>query len=486
MKFSTLLTAAAFGLVGGLSSLASAGNPTDVDVDPPDPQVWMGQSVPVCGWPTAPAVVSGGGLCTGTLVHPRVVVYAAHCGGGSKTIRFAENAWNGGQSVGASCQTNPGYNNSQGTDWAYCVLNQDVNLPIAPILYGCELETLKPLEEVAVIGFGNNNPGSGSGTKRWGLTTLLAVNMPGNTTDLGGGDEPSVCPGDSGGPAMIKGADGVWRVFGIASTVALGPNGEDCGGFATHSIIAGAVPWIEESSGYDITPCHDVDGTWNPGPGCTGFFGSAANSYGNWGNWCAGTPGSPDSTTCGPGQGSPPEDNPPTVSITSPAADLQTDEIPYALDVEMNASDDSGFVTVWIRINGEDFMNQVDSTAPFVIQGISLPEGTYELRGVAEDYWGNQAVSSPRTIIVGNSPDPTTTGDGDSGNDSGNDTGDSTSSDSGFTTGLTAGLTTAGDFGLDGDDSGSGCACSVDERPPLAPIALTLLVLGAAFRRRRD
>ena len=50
---------------------------------------------------------------------------------------------------------------------------------------------------------------------------------------------------------------------------------------------------------------------------------------------CAGAPASPDSTTCGPAHGSPPEDNPPSVSIANPGDDVQTNEVPYELDVEI-------------------------------------------------------------------------------------------------------------------------------------------------------
>lgn len=449
-----------------------AGEPDAVEAEPQEPLIFQGDPVSPCGWPTVVAVTSGFGLCTGTLVHPRVVIYAAHCGGGSKTIRFSESAFGGGNGIGASCQTNPGYDNSQATDWAFCVLDQPVDaLPIAPVLFGCELDTLLPQTEIAVVGFGKNTPNGGDGTKRWGLTTLEAVNLTGNTTAIGGGDEPSICPGDSGGPAFIIGSDGVWRVFGIASTVNL-INGEDCGGVGTHSIVAGAVPWIEESSGFDITPCHDQDGTWNPGPDCTGFFGSANNSYGSWGNWCAGTPASPPPSTCGPPLGSQPEDNPPSISIVSPGDDFESDENPTVFDIEMNASDDSGFLTAWLRINGEDILNATVDMPPFVINNVTLPEGTFEIIAVAEDFYGNQGVSAPLNVTVG----PGSSGDGDG--DPGDGDGDSAGTSGG--PGLTGGF----DGGFDaGDDPDQGCACRTGAGTPgVAALPLLLLML---VRRRR-
>lgn len=454
-----------------------AESPTEVDTDPLTPEVYLGENVNPCGWPTAVAVTSGGGLCTGTLVHPRVVIYAAHCGGGNKTIRFGESAFSGGQSIGASCKTNPGYDNTQGTDWAYCVLNQDVTqIPLTPILYGCELDMLVPQSEIALVGFGKNTPQGGSGTKRWALTTLEAVDLNGNTTAAGGGGQPSVCPGDSGGPAFIKGPDGIWRVFGIASTVQI-VNGQDCGGLATHSLAPGAVPWIEEDSGIDITPCHDQAGNWYPSPACTSFFGSGNNSYGNWGNWCAGTPASPPPATCGPAAGTDPEENPPVVTITSPASDFASPDLPTVFDVAMNASDDSGFVSVWLRINGEDFLNVVDNEPPYQVNNVTLPEGYYEIQGVGEDFWGNLGVSSTLTVIVGDAEPPTGDGDGDP-------TGGEGSDDGGASTGDTlGGLTGFGGFDAGGDDP-SGCSCDAGDGDALPGLAGLSLLLLAGLRRR--
>ena len=59
-------------------------SPAEVDV----PEVYNGVPVEECAWPTVVAV-TGGGLCTGTLIHPELVVYAAHCGGGQKSLRFS-------------------------------------------------------------------------------------------------------------------------------------------------------------------------------------------------------------------------------------------------------------------------------------------------------------------------------------------------------------------------------------------------------------
>lgn len=184
-------------------------------------------------------MVGGSSLCTGTLVHPRVVVYAAHCGGGNKTIDFGELVQSPGQFVKAeTCQTYPSYGgvNDQAHDWAFCRLPFAItDLPVTPVLFGCETQQLSPGMQVAISGFGANNGNSGAGTKRWAMTTLTGVFNA--TATLGGGGKPSVCPGDSGGPAYVQLADGGWRAFGIASTVT-----GSCGGSGTHARIDKAVP----------------------------------------------------------------------------------------------------------------------------------------------------------------------------------------------------------------------------------------------------
>jgi len=136
----------------------------------PTPQgIYGGAEVDSCAWPTAVAVTSNNGLCTGTLVSPWIVVYAAHCGGGPKKIRFGEVSDVPKKSMDASCTAYSGYNgvNDQAHDWAYCVLEAPVrDLPLTPVLYGCETKVLGSGDEIAIVGFGANQGTSGAGRKR--------------------------------------------------------------------------------------------------------------------------------------------------------------------------------------------------------------------------------------------------------------------------------------------------------------------------------
>ena len=55
---------------------------------PTSPQTILGGDiVGACGWPN---VVSIAGSCSGTLIHPQVVLYAAHCGDQVPWVRFAD------------------------------------------------------------------------------------------------------------------------------------------------------------------------------------------------------------------------------------------------------------------------------------------------------------------------------------------------------------------------------------------------------------
>ena len=91
--------------------------------------IYGGTTVPVCGWPST---VELGGACSGTLVHPQVVIYAAHCGASYSKIYFGENYQAPAKTVTPSfCKIIPGGNPGSGNDFAVCKLSAPVtNVPI--------------------------------------------------------------------------------------------------------------------------------------------------------------------------------------------------------------------------------------------------------------------------------------------------------------------------------------------------------------------
>ena len=175
-----------------LPTLGWAGEPTEIQQAGVEPAIWGGDETEPCAWPTVVRVTGNGSLCTGSLIHPKVVMYAAHCGSQNKVIRFGETQNTGKTEQVEYCKTNPSYS-GQGSDWAYCVLQNEITqIPFTPVGFGCEVnQHYGNGASVAVVGFGNNTGDTGAGTKRWGFTT---ISNAGNTRfDVGGNQSTTIC-----------------------------------------------------------------------------------------------------------------------------------------------------------------------------------------------------------------------------------------------------------------------------------------------------
>lgn len=289
-------------LFGGGTKALAADQDHLLQSVPADLRIVGGELSKTCSFPSAVQIKRGGRMhCTGTLVHPEIVTTAQHCLGRSLTATFGERGEH--KSIPLTCKSFRG-----GGDMAYCKLSEPVNdVPIVPILMGCELEALQKGVDIALVGFGNssNNAGDG-GVKREVITPIHAPIGEGGVGDveiLLGHSKKGSCNGDSGGPAYIdlRTVDGFkdkpgagWRSFGITSRK--GPGGGNCASTTVYGVTAKIVEWIEKDSGIDVTPCFDADGTWSPGPDCGGFPDPQAG-----GSWPACDPGklSPPSQTCG-------------------------------------------------------------------------------------------------------------------------------------------------------------------------------------------
>jgi hypothetical protein len=151
-------------------------------------------------------------------------------------------------------------------DLAYCVLvNPITALPAIPLLAGCELDAIGEGTVAVIAGYGLASAEGNFGRKRYAFTRLASDVRADGTVRVGDAGANG-CDGDSGGPALVQLADGSWRVIGVLSTAP--PCGEGAGVYRT---LADRIGWLEERSGFDLTPCWDAGGTWTDGAACDGF-----------------------------------------------------------------------------------------------------------------------------------------------------------------------------------------------------------------------
>lgn len=306
-------------LLVGAGLLFAGGSALALPADDGPHHIVGGQEAGNCEWPSVVSILEDDEtpvMCTGTLVHPNVVTTAAHCITAERpvvAVGFGEEGQGdiGPQrSVGViECVGHPQYYQQGYPDIAYCMLAQPVtDVPIVPLLAGCEVDFLQPGDEVTIVGYGasygtyNEDTGeveaTGVGPKRW-ITQTVDVVSPGfDEVDMvGGNGSQSACFGDSGGPALVELADGTWRVFGAASRL-YNPGGfpppeeEDnvCGTGVTYGFLSTQMDWLETETGTDLTPCYDDDGSWNPTAGCVAFPTAPGVGNGAWVNGCAGGP----------------------------------------------------------------------------------------------------------------------------------------------------------------------------------------------------
>jgi MYXO-CTERM domain-containing protein len=266
-----------------------------------------------------------------------------------------------------------------------------------------------------------------------------------------------------------------------------------------------AIPWIENHSDVDITPCHNSAGDWEPTPECGGIPLNPANGAGNWATGCSDGPVSGFSSLCGDAFGSGDDQDPPTVNITSPASGtvfmIPGGETQTNVTIDASADDGDGFgvASVRLRINGQDFPGNSDASEPYS-WGLVFGAGGYIVEAVAIDYVGNESVADLVAIGVDQDAPPLPgeggDGDGDPGGDGDGDPGDGDSGDGDSGSDGDGGpLDGGGETGLGGFDGGGGgtsatidCACSTEggQRGGVWALLGLLGLVGVRRKRARD
>ncbi len=461
----------------------------ELSVPTPKPLTILGGDVvEPCAWPM---VVSVGGFCSGTLIHPQVVLYAAHCGDEVPWIRFGDTIEGTTREVEPEhCAIHPVGSFGFGTDFALCTLPEAIaDVPITPPLMGCDADAKLVVGQPAtIVGFGqSDNPDEPYGIKRSVTTEITGFSWD---EVFVGNEEKGACYGDSGGPVLTQLDDGTWRIFGVTSWGQAG-----CGAGNYFSMVHRGVEWIETESGFDVTPCHDGLGAWDPSPACGGFAqDDPGAAEGSWDS-CTWGEVSGLSMTCGPAFDDSPDSSPPTLSITSPTDGARYNTIGDKIDLPIEVDVDDvgwGAESVTFRVVDEDkvLFESLDAFAPFSFPALSFATGIWTLEAEAVDRAGNVGYAAPVTFgvnidplgMTGESGDETESSSSSGGDSDSAGTDGSSDSESGESTDTTgdSGATT----GQAIDDEGCGCRSKGGNTGGSALFGLFVLTLAGRRRRR--